>query len=375
MDSTGEGQFNFALATNLSTVCRELDIDVVPDWNIGHNEYWGKTGHYKIAAKACELIKNTGDTKKLATLLDKNVSLIGFTDQSILNGDLGRIDSKVFVPLADVSDLVWRSSRKLDSSNHFADMDQPCEAEGKFKGKTLLDLTTQAKNIDIAVWNEFYEALGMAPKDRGALPFRVWQMFNQMVDFASKGQVNPFVCAGGIVSHYVGDACQPLHVSFLHHGRPGLPEEERVHSVYETQMLDRFSTDVIAAVNQAIGSRKGSTSISNGKEAATAVIKLMRKTIERIPPLEVIEAYNMFTGKKRLEHMWDVLGDRTAANIADGCVTMATIWSSAWVLGDGKKIPASKIKTLRKSDLVKLYNRKTFLEAFRLNDPNFAASL
>ena len=29
-----------------------------------------------------------------------------------------------------------------------------------------------------------------------------------------------FLCAAGCLAHYVGDACQPLHISRLHHGQP-----------------------------------------------------------------------------------------------------------------------------------------------------------
>src|SRR6185295_15305052 len=53
IEDGSEAKMQFALATCLSTILRELDLDVIPDWNIGHSEYWGKTGHYKIAAKAC----------------------------------------------------------------------------------------------------------------------------------------------------------------------------------------------------------------------------------------------------------------------------------------------------------------------------------
>jgi len=38
MDAGGRTQYQFALATNLSTICRTLDVDVVRSWNIGHDE-------------------------------------------------------------------------------------------------------------------------------------------------------------------------------------------------------------------------------------------------------------------------------------------------------------------------------------------------
>src|SRR5262249_8682097 len=59
-----------------------------------------------------------------------------------------------FVPLADVADDVWRTTRPSDANNHFADMDQVAPS-GPYKGKTLLQLTQDPKNIDPNVWLTF----------------------------------------------------------------------------------------------------------------------------------------------------------------------------------------------------------------------------
>ena len=359
----------FALASCLSTVCRQLDIDILPDWQIGHSEYWGKLGHYKIGAKACELVTNA----KLKKLLMANVNNIAFDDQLIADGELKKIDDKKFVPLADVPDLVWRTTRKKDEANHFADMDE--KGQGAFKNKTLLQLCEDPANVDIDIWNQFYDSIGTNFK-RGALPFRVWQMYNQMVTSLDQGNLAEFMCAAGTMAHYVGDACQPLHVSSLHHGRPGHPEEEEVHAVYETRMLDRFAADIIAGVNETLKTSKAKSDVKGGKGAAIRVIELMRATVKALPPLKVIEAYNETDGgRERTEHMFNVLGKKTSETIAAGSLCLATLWASAWKEGHGSKIAASKIGEVSRTDLKKLYNTATFVEAFRLQDPKFKAVL
>jgi len=200
---------------------------LIRGWNIGLSEYWGKVGHYKIAAKACELISNL----KLRRLMRNNLDQIAFNDEKIIEGELRRIDAKQFVPLADVPDLVWRKSRKKDEANHFADMDE--EGKGEFRGKTLLDMTVDhPENVTVQLWNKFYDSIETNYK-RGALPFRVWQIYNEMVRFVREGNIDKFVCAAGILAHYIGDASQPLHASQFHHGRN--KEEEKVHSYYETE--------------------------------------------------------------------------------------------------------------------------------------------
>ena len=374
IDNEGKDNLRYALATCLSTVCRELDVDIIPDWNIGHSEYWGKTGHYKIAAKACELVNDkTPMMKKLRKLLMNNVGVIAFDDQAITDGELKKIDSKQFVPLADVPDLVWRTSRKFDSSNHFADMDEMGKAG--FAGKTLLKICEDPENVNLDTWNSFYESLEVKPKDRGALPFRVWQIYKNMVQFVRDGKIAEFVCAGGVLSHYVADACQPLHISSLHHGRPEFPDEEKVHSVYETKMLDRFATEVIAGVNADLKNRKAAADIKGGHAAAVSVIKLMRMVSKKLPPITIIKAYNEKTGTQRLPHMWETLKKNTTFCMAEGSLCLASIWASAWKEGGGNKFKDSQLGTVQRNDLKALYNDKGFLPAFRLSDPDLAKDL
>src|SRR5262249_11782775 len=50
--------FPFALATNLSTVCRELEVELFRSSNLATFEYWEAVGHYSIGAFACQLTQN-----------------------------------------------------------------------------------------------------------------------------------------------------------------------------------------------------------------------------------------------------------------------------------------------------------------------------
>jgi hypothetical protein len=56
----------FALASFVSTICRTLEVEVVRNWSIGHDEYWGKTGHFAIGWKACDRL-----TGQLGVLMSK----------------------------------------------------------------------------------------------------------------------------------------------------------------------------------------------------------------------------------------------------------------------------------------------------------------
>lgn len=367
--------YTFSLSTCLSNICRELDIELVRGWNLDNDYSWGKTGHYKIAARACEIVSN----RKLSKLLMANQQNISFTDDGMLAGEMKEAKWGQFCALADVPDIIWRMTRKADEANHFADMDQ--SNPDVMDGKTLLDICKKTDGIDIDVWNEYYQALeavdsNQSPDKRGALPFRVWQAFNLMVEYLKAGKVAEFICVGGTVSHYLGDACQPLHVSYLHHGHPGNEDEKKVHSVYETNMMDRYMQELLDGVNQKFSTPQTYTTYGTGKEAAVAVVKLMRKVVTNIlPPEDIIDVYNQTDGRGRIDNMWNELGKKTIDCVAAGCLNLALFWESAWEAGEGDKLKAADLQAIDQQTLMDLYMTFSFFPSFKLKDPKYKQAL
>src|SRR5262249_10132413 len=157
-----------------------------------------------------------------------------------------------------------------------ADMDQPGP-----DGKTLLDLTKDAANIDPDRWNAFYSSVkdlstgkSISRNHRGLLPFRVWQIFDAMVGFAQAGDGPQFLCAAGVLTHSVGDASQPLHISFLHDGDPrregedgSRPLGKGVHSAYEDDMVHGNRATILSQLAEASPVAPGER-ISSGRDAA-----------------------------------------------------------------------------------------------------------
>ena len=135
------------------------------------------------------------------------------------------------------------------------------------------------------------------------------------------------------MSHYVGDACQPLHVSRLHHGND--PSQDNVHADYETRMLDNADVqrDLFDKIDQALAPKleavKGD--VTGGREAAVSVVELMSETIEKLPPDDVIESWDEHRGRGRFQAMWKDLGTRTTQTDggrmrANGCGSRQSAW-------------------------------------------------
>lgn len=328
-----EESFPFALATSLGTACRALSVEIIRGWDIALPEYWGEVGHFTIGEVACDLL--TGSTA-LRELFVNNRKNIGFSDTTISGGHVTGLGPGGFVPLADVPDDVWKKGatgvkRSKDNPTHYADMDEKGNHD-----KTLFDLCAgNPANITVALWTKHYDALGTDVSKRGSLPFRVRQIFEAMIEFVRAGDPVRYVCAAGILAHYVGDACQPLHGSRL-------ANQNGVHSPYETTMLNeslkKNVKDVVSAVRSGLGGRKASASISSGEDAAGRVVDMMKDIRDKIlSPEEIVQAWQDIGGPHSPDYseMWAKLGAKTGQCMAEGALLLASLWQSAWEIGNG----------------------------------------
>jgi hypothetical protein len=321
----------YALVTFLSNVCRALDVEVVYDWNTGHDLYWGAVGHYSIGSKACDLVSGV----RLRRFFVANRTNISFSREDIESGKYKLPNGTLFYPLADLPDYVWKSRsarrRPHEGPNHFADLDQPDPA-----GATLLSLfRDDAGTVDPTTWIDFYRRLDKPDKDMGLLPFRVAQLYKTVVDSLTSGTPDGLaraLCAAGVMAHYVGDACQPLHTSHHHDGRT--PEHEGVHGDYETKMMTSKRREVVAGLERRLARATPRDRISGHRNAAVEVVELMDRSVRRLPPDRIIDVWAQTGG--RSDDLWLALGRKTLDCLADGIRTLAMLWSSAWKEADAR---------------------------------------
>jgi hypothetical protein len=365
LERGGQGRLQIALASSLSTVLRLLDVQLVRDLSFERDSYWGKTGHYKVAQIACELVTAGGEIEKL---LLKNQLCISLSDADLVAGHLPKDNQAPFIALADVADVWWRSHRPTDKANHFADLDEPglnlLDPQGP--RKTLMDQWGDPRNRSSEAWNRFYEDKQAALAHRGALPFRAWQGYDLLVKHAKAGDVASFIFVAGTVAHYIGDACQPLHVSRLHHGHD--QSEYDVHADYETAMLDEMAQQLVTLVNQKKSRITQHDLFSGGANAADKIFQLMKRCITRVPPERIIAVWKAAAGHRgKYTEMWNALGDDTCDCIVDGAKTLAAYWESAWREGR-KGLPALGEHSVRHSTLLRKYQDKTQFESKWLRD-------
>jgi hypothetical protein len=313
----------YALGSFLSSICHSLDVEVIRNWSLGHDEYWGKIGHFSIGWKACDQL--SGD---LGRLMQANQERIGFSNEKLGEGSEFRVGREGFIPLADVPDYAWghTNARKAENIQHFADIDIQ-DIDG---GPSMLErCVADPANIAASKWKDYFDGFaekGVGPEE-GALPFRVWQIWDAMVAYLKRGDVLRFVTAAGVMAHYVGDASQPLHCSYMHHGVPPMRKvggrkypvprdsdefkefktsrEAQIHGIYEETMLEVDPASALAAVDEELETKRPVRVDQSGHGAAKAVIALMNDSQSCLPPKTIIDADDSSLGPTaRAKALW-----------------------------------------------------------------------
>jgi hypothetical protein len=391
LDGPDRTCINLALGTSLSNVCKLLDVELVQAHNTGAHVTWGATGHYSIAAYACKLLQS----KVLQKFMNANFDSISFPG-AFKPADIEKRlrDAKQngeFVPLADVPDIVWKNlpskvtggrdnrpgphgSTGPEHPNHFADVD----GFWPEKHSTLVDLcAADPNNISVKVWRDYYTALGKTKDtDQGLLPFRIWQIYSAMVQYVRAGDVIRFLTAAGVLSHYVGDACQPLHSSIYsdgysdkaetitRHHKNGEAFEDKtwpgrgVHGTYEDKMVDDFAGKLFELVDGAIPGVAQMPLISEGKNAAKVAVDLMKFALHTLPPKTIIDTYIKAGGKKNnatSKALYGKCGKATARLWVEGAQALACLWDSAWREGGGEAIAKAHLIKIDPAKLQHIY--------------------
>jgi len=397
---------NFTVATTLSNVCRMLDVELVTNRNRGVAGYWGRSGHYSIAAFAIELVQDPD----LKQLLRDNKELLTFDTEALASTRPADLMKNLdFVPLADVADEVWKKFKSNpggrdtqvsqathqsdgpEHPNHYADIDAVYK-NGKTMRQLCLEdpqtyLTPQAF-IGYYNWLATTYPTEHADKSKvlkqGLLPFRVRQAFKRMKGYASSDLVS-FVAAAGLTAHYLGDSCQPLHGSVYADGDPSrtyqfthpqtgevetLAYAKGVHSAYETNMVDRYRSDLFGDIATKLKNKNGhGMALYDTSDADLEVVRLMDDTAKILKPMDILDKYNELGGGPKasvaaLDGLWQEFGDRTADVMVRGAMYLARFWDSAWAVGNGDATLA--IPADMKAALKAKYLDVTFLPSLTL---------
>ena len=76
----------------------------------------------------------------------------------------------------------WQENNEV----HGGSVEGPYVNGDQFAVRFTFDITPKATDLKAANWRNYYDKLGWkTPSERGCLPFRVWQIYKQMVAYAA----------------------------------------------------------------------------------------------------------------------------------------------------------------------------------------------
>jgi hypothetical protein len=256
------------------------------------------------------------------------------------------------------------------------------DEKGPDGGPSLFDLckADPVRNLRAKVWQDFYvqfAGLSYGPEP-GMLPFRVRHIYEAMVDYLKAGKMKEFLASAGILTHYVADACIPLHFSALHHGYAPKAlrdsaeykayrktPEYKIHSLFEQRMFEVRAEEMLQMINDKLAGKKAKPTVSDGSQAIVRVFNLMSEIYSLLPPEKIISIDNpKLTQRERAEIQFKAVGDKAAECVAKGCLVLSELVESAWKAGNGDRIfRKTNAHTYSEAELQNLYRSPGFLPA------------
>lgn len=253
---------------------------------------WGKRGHEIISSVAARL------------LAEENHHLSFLREHEF---DLGYY--------ANVPDLIWKNldekKSQTEHSLHFIDWNED-----------FIKVFERPQNLPVE-FAEFKRKMGSHFDPRkGMAPWRIHEMFDrcrrlaEKINFDTQG---PLLVCAGILSHYIGDLAQPLHVTDDYDGKKS--GQEGVHAFFETTLVNAMDPELKLEI------LKRARQLSEKNQATRSVDERIRDLIDeshsRIPELLKLDKKgNRHDLHASVERFRPLIVER----LSQGALTTAVIW-------------------------------------------------
>lgn len=343
----------FVLGTFLSNVARELDVDLVRNWNTGFFEYWGAAPHQALSALLPQFVK----VRKLAALLGAN-----------------REHLRALAPVPD-GWVRTKGRAGAEGSYHFTDMDEVA-IKGPYAGKSLLELWADPANVTKDVFQKYVGGLpppagGNRAQPRSTLAFRAAGIYQAMVEALAQGHVAAFLAGAGVLAHYVEDASCSLHLSSWHHGDPASeePKERNVHGDYDKVRGENLD-DLVQKLQDRLDGWRASPTMKGPAEVAREVVALQRRVYDGLDPRALVRGYVQDGFKLR----WAALEGPTLDAMSGTVKLLATIVESAWKSGRGDSLAEEALGEIDAEEIAALTSDPAFIPSSLDSDPGGGSS-
>ena len=230
---------------------------------------------------------------------------------------------------------LWRTAGKAgEDPNHFLDMD----AFG-------------AEPFDIPIVEaEHLAKHGAAATSRGRLPWRMAEVYRELVD-AFRGRDSARILAqAATLAHYVGDAHVPFHAILNYDGQ--LSGQNGLHARWESELFDRFERQLDAQVRPR-AARAELDPVALGFEALRESYRASNPALdsdrESAGPLDFADTpQNDRYDDRYYSRLYEREGERLAGRLTQAAQRVASLWLGAWQEAGQPELPAFRFGYVRR---------------------------
>lgn len=229
-----------------------------------------------------------------------------------IRSQLGRIAVSSLTP-----DFQWKdgSNGTFEKPNHYIDLENIApNPEPTDLPRTRIEAS------------RLYTRLGLKHSDGGFLPWRIEEMYLELVN-AFKTRPDDIALCAGALSHYAADATQPLHTTIHYDGRTDRREDGRkflqgIHVDYEITFVE----------DRNIEFRQSSLALARPARKLDDVfgeaVRVIFAAHSKVDGLYAVAEAHQGEGKYAA---WErELGAMTRGQLAEAATFTASLWLTAW---------------------------------------------
>jgi len=276
---------------------------------------WGKRGHETVASLAAQLLATENSQ---AAFLKNHSFDMGF--------------------YANVPDLYWKreATYAKEGPQHYVDMEAFTRAFEAQKTKEAWNPDRQA----------FFKKFPDIEVKEGRSFWRIQELNTKLEDVTKKLKAKKltrnerqdlqiqWITIAGVMSHYIGDLAQPLHVTENHDGQ--LSEQKGLHHWLEEEIVDDLYPSITNDVYTRAKSRWAEFSKKNKKLSAFELaVDLAKNSSLAIPEVLHLDKTH---GRANLGKISGQYKELVTERLAQGVLYLALVWSKqvGWEY-DGKR--------------------------------------
>jgi hypothetical protein len=212
---------------------------------------------------------------------------------------------------------LWRETDRLEAPNHFVDLDG-------FGAWPFPEVQRDER--------EHLRRHGAAARELGRLPWRVDEVYAQLVGALRARDHARALERAAVLSHYVGDAHVPLHAVLDYDGvKAG---QAGLHKRWENELVDRYATHLEHAVQPVRATRvedPGGLMLAVLRASFTEAADVLASDRAARSPgdfaeTEADDRYDALY----FSRLWSREGRRVEARLTESAHVVGSIWLSAW---------------------------------------------